>query len=72
VRFKDHFSERAPLYALVVDSALCGEHGVDPVTDVEKALAASWGDVDAPRLIRWPLYIRAGTNPKNASGNRGS
>ena len=36
------------------------DRGRDPVTDVERSLAAAWGDPDAPRLIRWPLYIRAG------------
>jgi hypothetical protein len=36
------------------------ERGTDPVTDVERSLAAGWGDPHAPRLIRWPLYIRAG------------
>ena len=35
-------------------------HGVDPVDDVERSLAAEWGDPQAPREIRWPLYIRAG------------
>jgi len=35
-------------------------HGVDPVDDVEQSLEAEWGDPQAPREIRWPLYIRAG------------
>lgn len=35
-------------------------HDVDPVIEVENALAAHWGDPAVPRLIRWPLYIRAG------------
>ena len=50
------------------------EHGIDPVTVVESSLAASWGDPVAPRLIRWPLHVRAGTIPMHAhaSGNRGS
>jgi len=37
-----------------------GEHGTDPVTRVEKELAAYWGDPRIARIIRWPLYIRAG------------
>ena len=36
------------------------EHSTDPVIEVEQALAAHWGNPVAPRLIRWPLYIRAG------------
>ena len=36
------------------------QRGVDPVIEVEHALAAHWGDPAIPRLIRWPLYIRAG------------
>ena len=35
-------------------------HGVDPVDDVERSLNAEWGDPQARREIRWPLYIRAG------------
>jgi SAM-dependent methyltransferase len=37
-----------------------GEHRTDPVSKVEKDLAAHWGDPRAERLIRWPVYIRAG------------
>ena len=36
------------------------ERGSDPVTDVERSLARDWGDPEIPRVIRWPLYIRAG------------
>jgi SAM-dependent methyltransferase len=36
------------------------KHGTDPVIEAERALAADWGDPDTARLIRWPLYIRAG------------
>ena len=36
-------------------------HGNDPVIEVEESLATHWGDPAAKRLIRWPLYIRAGT-----------
>ena len=39
------------------------EHGTDPVKQVEKSLAADWGDPAARRVIRWPLAMRAGTNP---------
>ncbi|HLA14297.1 MAG TPA: class I SAM-dependent methyltransferase [Gemmatimonadaceae bacterium] len=35
-------------------------HGRDPVADVEGRLARAWGDPDKARLIRWPLYLRAG------------
>lgn len=35
-------------------------HGVDPVDDVERSLNGEWGDPQARREIRWPLYIRAG------------
>ena len=34
--------------------------GTDPVVEVEKSLSAHWGDSERTRLIRWPLYIRAG------------
>ena len=37
------------------------QHGKDPVVEVEQQLAGHWGDPAIPRLIRWPLYIRAGT-----------
>jgi ubiquinone/menaquinone biosynthesis C-methylase UbiE len=37
------------------------QHGVDPVATVEQQLAAHWGEAGTTRLIRWPLYIRAGT-----------
>jgi SAM-dependent methyltransferase len=36
------------------------EHGFDPVIDIEKSLSAGWGDPRKPRLVRWPLHIRAG------------
>ena len=36
------------------------KHGTDPVTAVEQSLATLWGDPITKRLIRWPLYIRAG------------
>jgi SAM-dependent methyltransferase len=35
-------------------------HGVDPVVEVETALAKEWGNPDRPRVVRWPLYLRAG------------
>jgi SAM-dependent methyltransferase len=37
------------------------ERGRDPVLEVEKDLAREWGDPAARRLVRWPLYLRAGT-----------
>jgi SAM-dependent methyltransferase len=39
------------------------EHGTDPVTPVEKSLAADWGDPATRRLVCWPLSLRAGKNP---------
>ena len=36
------------------------ERATDPVTDIERSLARDWGDPETPRVIRWPLYIRAG------------
>ncbi len=35
-------------------------HGVDPVTDLETSLARDWGSTESRRLIKWPLYVRAG------------
>ena len=37
------------------------EHGSDPVPEVERALSRHWGDPAKPRVIRWPLHLRAGT-----------
>lgn len=42
------------------------ERGVDPVAEVEPSLAAHWGDANEPRLIRWPLHLRAGKLPDSA------
>lgn len=36
------------------------QHDIDPVVEVEQSLAVRWGDPAKKRLIRWPLYIRAG------------
>ncbi len=36
------------------------QHGTDPVTALEPALRAEWGNDDETRLVRWPLYVRAG------------
>ena len=36
------------------------QHGVDPVNAVESSLARDWGDSGKARLVRWPLYLRAG------------
>ncbi len=35
-------------------------NGLDPVDEVEAALAKHWGDAERRRLVTWPLYIRAG------------
>lgn len=34
-------------------------HGVDPIDLIQADLAAVWGDVEQ-RIIRWPLFMRAG------------
>jgi SAM-dependent methyltransferase len=39
------------------------QHGVDPVATLQPSLAAEWGDADRTRIIRWPIYIRAGKLP---------
>jgi len=36
------------------------KHGRDPVAGIESPLARAWGDGGETRLIRWPLYLRAG------------
>jgi ubiquinone/menaquinone biosynthesis C-methylase UbiE len=50
------------------------EHGVDPVLGVEKSLGACWGVPATARVIRWPLYLRAGKIPiaGRVTRNRGS
>jgi ubiquinone/menaquinone biosynthesis C-methylase UbiE len=35
-------------------------NGSDPVEAVEAMLGEQWGDPERRRLVRWPLYIRAG------------
>lgn len=35
-------------------------HGLDPVSELEGALAAEWGDPADHREIRWPLHLRVG------------
>jgi len=35
-------------------------HGHDPVTRLAPELAAAWGDPAGRRLVRWPLFVRAG------------
>ncbi len=42
------------------------ENGVDSVVEVEKLLAAHWGEPATPRVIRWPLYLRGGRFPIGA------
>lgn len=39
------------------------ERGCDPVVGIEQSLSRDWGDVRQLRLVRWPLYIRAGRIP---------
>ncbi|MFL5640531.1 MAG: class I SAM-dependent methyltransferase [Gemmatimonadaceae bacterium] len=46
------------------------EHDADPVIDVEKALAVHWGDSQKPRIVRWPLYLRAGRIRRHDSRKR--
>jgi hypothetical protein len=36
------------------------EQRSDPVAEVEKELERHWGQPEQVRLIRWPLYVRAG------------
>ena len=36
------------------------ERGLDPVDEVEQSLSRGWGDPNTARVIRWPLYVRAG------------
>jgi SAM-dependent methyltransferase len=36
------------------------ENGVDPVTDLERALAPLWGEPTRRRPVRWPLHLRVG------------
>jgi SAM-dependent methyltransferase len=35
-------------------------NGLDPVDAVEAVLGKQWGGAERRRLIRWPLYVRAG------------
>lgn len=35
-------------------------HGVDPVSELEGAMAAQWGDPGDRRDVKWPLYLRVG------------
>lgn len=34
--------------------------GRDPVAELTPALRQAWGDLDRPRLVRWPLHLLAG------------
>lgn len=36
------------------------EHGTDPVGPAIAQMREHWGDPDAPRRVRWPLYVRLG------------
>ena len=36
------------------------QHGIDPVVEAERELAAIWGDPEERRPIRWPLVVLAG------------
>jgi len=36
------------------------QHGSDPVSALEPDLAAEWGALDRARVVRWPIYLRAG------------
>lgn len=35
-------------------------HGSDPLDLVQDDLARTWGDADSRRIVRWPLFFRAG------------
>ncbi|HKR08832.1 MAG TPA: class I SAM-dependent methyltransferase [Gemmatimonadaceae bacterium] len=39
-------------------------NNVDPVSDLERALATEWGDAQSRRDIRWPLHLRVGRLPQ--------
>jgi SAM-dependent methyltransferase len=39
-------------------------HGVDPVSELERALAADWGNPADRRDIKWPLHLRVGKLPQ--------
>jgi SAM-dependent methyltransferase len=41
-------------------SRFAARHGRDPVVEVETRLRAEWGDPEILRVVRWPLYLRAG------------
>jgi hypothetical protein len=45
-------------------SRYAAERGTDPVADVELALGREWGPPETTRLVRWPLYVRAGRLPR--------
>jgi len=38
-------------------------HNIDPVLELERALATEWGDPERRREIRWPLHLRVGKLP---------
>lgn len=44
-------------------SRYTAQHGSDPVVEVERALGAEWGNPDERRIVRWPVYVRAGRIP---------
>lgn len=41
-------------------AAARAEAGSDPLDDLRPALAALWRDEEPPRLVRWPIAVRAG------------
>lgn len=41
-------------------SRYVAQHQRDPVAQVERALSRDWGDSDDRRVVRWPVYLRAG------------
>ncbi|MDP9201786.1 MAG: hypothetical protein M3P26_07620 [Gemmatimonadota bacterium] len=75
LKFKDHFSDSAALYAgylhtWYATTRYVAEQGFDPVTDVERSLSRDWGDSQKSRAIRWPLYLRAGKIPASRSSSK--
>ncbi|MEX2110930.1 MAG: class I SAM-dependent methyltransferase [Gemmatimonadaceae bacterium] len=44
------------------------EHRRDPVAGVERALSRDWGNPDGRRVVRWPVYLRAGRVAGTADG----
>lgn len=51
-------------------SRFSSQHGRDPVAEVETALRRDWGDPEDTRVVRWPLYLRAGRGQHQEQSSR--